>query len=1028
MYLYFDKNGALKEIINNDAIREGNTNYNKVYCYFEGGVENATGLTYTLENPSGEIGNEISFKGEQYVETGQIPYNKDVDYKYFKDFVNYTFNFFTIENIAENGLYKLTIRVFESSIVTAKGMVTFNAENSVIKSDNNITQSQYDYLISLINDWIDLIDNKVSKKSADEKGTIYNDNTNKVYLERLYNAAKTFISLDGQLLRLKSTDGRNNSVVDLEQTNVSLSVAGNGTKYIMNIWENKVEILNIDNVIVLKVDDTGIYYKGNPLLTSVSTSNIENNAVTYDKLSVELQNYLDGLIIPLPDNSVKTSTIQNSAVTSDKLANDSVTTDKINDKAVTESKLSQDLQNFLNFVDSLIPAQASSSNQLADKDFVNSSIATNTATFKGTYTLSDLGLSAGSTNEQIATALGTTILDADENDYVFVITTNDNVTQYNRFKYSSNAWAFEYTLNNSSFTAEQWAAINSGITALLVAQIGTNTSNIANKLDKEYTAANGDKIKFYFENLNAGQPSEYARFIIDGEKYSGTTVTDRMRFILETDGNIYMERYSSTSSAGNYSVSLNVLSSLFFQYGQYYSRGEMVYTNKSNGYYRCKLANVNVSPLDDVNSVYWEKVDGRGIREYKSTETYSKGDIVTYDGYVYVSVYFADNTGNSLTNETYWKKAYLPTVETVTDSLSGDFKLVKLNPTAYIDIVAMTDGTHGTYVNISSSARVTLNAGSSQQLNLDQTGLKYNNVDIFDKSYKALYHLGAYDTVSGNVITRKTGYADLDNLSWTLEQGSDYWQWKANFIQGQLFISSDEISHCVHAIYQPTNSAGIGYTNNKVYIFTDTLYVRTSNTSERPSGLLQYELATSYTDNLIENRPLNTLDQQGSQWLRKEWEKTTNLYDNNKLEYINDGYCLPLKDFIVGQTYSYTVLSSMVQVKISTNPSGVNTWQSTNATGSFVMTSAMLSLYFIINTSTGAPNNSVCMLNEGNHAYPYQAYNGEIVHGDNNIFYRSDHAYAVNQVVFYNGYLYVCIQASTGNLPTNTTYWQPLLV
>ena len=44
---------------------------------------------------------------------------------------------------------------------------------------------------------------------------------------------------------------------------------------------------------------------------------------------------------------------------------------------------------------------------------------------------------------------------------------------------ASGYWEFEYALNNSSFTAEQWAAINSGIKSSDVTQIGTNTSNIA---------------------------------------------------------------------------------------------------------------------------------------------------------------------------------------------------------------------------------------------------------------------------------------------------------------------------------------------------------------------------------------------------------------------------------------------------------------------------------------------------------------------------------------------------------------------
>ena len=111
----------------------------------------------------------------------------------------------------------------------------------------------------------------------------------------------------------------------------------------------------------------------------------------------------------------------------------------------------------------------------ATKSFVNSSIATNTATFKGTFdSLQELENVSG----------------ADNNDYGFVITKDDNGnTLYNKYKYNGSSWVFEYTLNNSSFTSEQWTAINSGATQVLIQQITENKNNIQtlnnNKVDKE---------------------------------------------------------------------------------------------------------------------------------------------------------------------------------------------------------------------------------------------------------------------------------------------------------------------------------------------------------------------------------------------------------------------------------------------------------------------------------------------------------------------------------------------------------------
>lgn len=101
-------------------------------------------------------------------------------------------------------------------------------------------------------------------------------------------------------------------------------------------------------------------------------------------------------------------------------------------------------------VEELIPTQATTSNNLADKEFVNSSISTNTANFKGTYnTLAELEATT-----------------ADNNDYGFVITTDaSGNTVYNRYKYDGTSWSYEYSLNNSAFTAAQWEAIQSGITS-----------------------------------------------------------------------------------------------------------------------------------------------------------------------------------------------------------------------------------------------------------------------------------------------------------------------------------------------------------------------------------------------------------------------------------------------------------------------------------------------------------------------------------------------------------------------------------
>lgn len=179
-------------------------------------------------------------------------------------------------------------------------------------------------------------------------------------------------------------------------------------------------------------------------------------------------------------------------------------------------------------ISSLIPAQASEQNQLADKQFVNSSIATNTANFIGTFeSVSDLEAYSGTvTNNDYAFVVNQVVTDNGNDwatfndldaydkslltnmDYAWVINGSnfdlyrfDIVEQdwelrvqntpkagislntaYNRYKavVSGNTvnWEYEYTLNNSSFTANQWAAINSGATSTNIGQITTNQNAI----------------------------------------------------------------------------------------------------------------------------------------------------------------------------------------------------------------------------------------------------------------------------------------------------------------------------------------------------------------------------------------------------------------------------------------------------------------------------------------------------------------------------------------------------------------------
>ena len=128
----------------------------------------------------------------------------------------------------------------------------------------------------------------------------------------------------------------------------------------------------------------------------------------------------------------------------------------------------------INEINSKIPAQATSDNQLADKDFVNSSISTATATFRGTFT--DLS------------ALQAT--DGDLNDYAFYVHTDTaGNTIYDRYKYTGlpetrvpDGYIERLTLNKIGGGTSQ-VYINTGVkiasTDSIYAVINVRTNNYA---------------------------------------------------------------------------------------------------------------------------------------------------------------------------------------------------------------------------------------------------------------------------------------------------------------------------------------------------------------------------------------------------------------------------------------------------------------------------------------------------------------------------------------------------------------------
>lgn len=104
-----------------------------------------------------------------------------------------------------------------------------------------------------------------------------------------------------------------------------------------------------------------------------------------------------------------------------------------------------------------IPADASSSNKLVTKEYVDDEISTNTATFRGNFATK--------------AALNAYTGEKDNNDYAVVTADETHSNQTWRYKYDGTTWVAEYKVNDTALTTAQTNALNSGITSTLVTKL-----------------------------------------------------------------------------------------------------------------------------------------------------------------------------------------------------------------------------------------------------------------------------------------------------------------------------------------------------------------------------------------------------------------------------------------------------------------------------------------------------------------------------------------------------------------------------
>ncbi|MDE6274347.1 MAG: hypothetical protein K2L87_04800 [Clostridiales bacterium] len=184
---------------------------------------------------------------------------------------------------------------------------------------------------------------------------------------------------------------------------------------------------------------------------------------------------------------------------------------------------------------------------------------------------------------------------------------------------------------------------------------------------------------------------------------------------------------------------------------------------------------------------------------------------------------------------------------------------------------------------------IDLSSGVQGKLNATSTGYRKN-----------LYNLGLWDTVSTSdgvtaTIARKTGYLttnDLLKMPWTREQLSN--------VSTPSFYSPLPAGQKMAAVatnrFHSYTDGGPGLINGRpnawvsgggnlnifpaVALATVADFLKWISENEL---IIQFPLSSEYqyTESAIVEQPIHTLNQEGEEWVRDEWEKSTNLLNGN---------------------------------------------------------------------------------------------------------------------------------------------------
>ena len=297
--------------------------------------------------------------------------------------------------------------------------------------------------------------------------------------------------------------GKNTATSETYDINIGNELLHNK---ISDIWEGKTSSSLSADVAMKNTNGTNLTQLDVVIedLATETQNRIDADGVLQDNIDTETRNRInadetlqDNIDAEITNRNNADMTLQNNinAETQNRIDADNSLSNDINTEAGirqnADDLLASDISNVSSRITSIedkIPFQASSSNQLADKSFVNSSIQTNTANFRGNWnTWSDVP--SDNVDLYPQDYAGSRIPTV--NDYLVVKNASDytanTLSGTWRFKYGGawetdgkNGWIPEYQVNEEPLTSEQLFAINSGITSDKVSSYDSHLIDTSN--------------------------------------------------------------------------------------------------------------------------------------------------------------------------------------------------------------------------------------------------------------------------------------------------------------------------------------------------------------------------------------------------------------------------------------------------------------------------------------------------------------------------------------------------------------------